>query len=209
MWRASQILLLACPILLSFPSLAQASIRRPKIEELVNSADLVVIGNVTSVRATPPELYRQIAMTVVIGVAVVVAGVLIWRRRWSALVVLAALSLLGIALFDAPFDTYRKVAFVSVSSTVCGATPAAEIPVYYQNGFVCDVTTFAAGREYLLFLKEVSSGYTLSWYDWGEWTIEDGLVQTERRTWGDAAPPIPLTEFMARIKRVRSEQEKR
>jgi hypothetical protein len=56
-------------------------------------------------------------------------------------------------------------------------------------------------------LKRISSGYVLSWYDWGEWTIEDGLVQTERRTWGHAAP-IPLAEFIARIKEVRSKQEK-
>jgi hypothetical protein len=202
-------LTLSCPILFFSASLANARIKSPQIGELVDSADLIVIGKVESVRTTPPELRRQIATVALIGIAASVAAFLLWRKRWSIAVALGVISLLGIGLFGAPFGTHRKVAYVSVSSTIMGAMPVHKIPVYYDDGFVCDVTRFDAGKEYLLFLKELSSGYALSWYDWSEWTVEDGFVQTERRTWGDNAAPIPLADFIARIGEARSKHEEK
>jgi len=191
-------LLLGCPLPLLWASSAVARIKPPQFEELVDSADLIVIGRVKSVKATSPAMLRQVArIAVTCGVASV-AVFLVRRKRWSDAVVLVAIGLIGVALIDVPFGTHRRVARVEVTSSIAGATPAHEIVVYYDDGFVCDVTHFVAGRTNLLFLKEITSGYARSWYDYGQWTVEDGLAQTERRTWTGAAA-IPLADLVARI----------
>ena len=77
--------------------------------------------------------------------------------------------------------------------------------MHYDHGFVCDVTHLDVGQEYVLFLRTLSSGYTVSWYDWSVWAVNSGYVQTERRAWRDAAP-IPLAEFISRIEAIRDSQ---
>lgn len=190
--------LLVCLILITSENVAVARITPPHMEELVDSAELIVIGKVQSDQATPPEMWRLVATTILVIAGVMTSAVLLWRRKFANTAVVVFICLIGIFALDVHYGTYRKVAYLSVSSTIKGTPPHTEIPVYYDNGFVCDITQFAAGKEYLLFLKKLPSGYALSWYDCSEWTLENGLAQTERGTWHDAAP-IPLADLIANI----------
>jgi hypothetical protein len=194
-------------ILASVASVANARIKTPQIEEIVASADLIVVGEVDSVRATPPELWRQIIATILLIAAAAVLAFLLWRRKFAIAACLVVAGLLGVSLFIVPFGTYRKVAVVSVSSTLKGSPSPSTISVYHDHGFVCDVTHFDVGQEYVLFLRQLSSGYTTSWYDWSVWIIKAGYAQTERRTWHDT-PPIAVGEFTATIRELRNRQRK-
>ncbi len=189
----------ACLIFSMSASEAVAAITPPRMEELVDSADLIVIGKVQSVQATSAALRWQIGRAVVVGAGVAISALLLWRRKVLDAVVVLAVFLIGAALWEFPSDAYRKVTHVSVSSTIKGTPPSANIPIYYETGFVCDATRFAAGEECLLFLKNDPAGYAMSWYDYGQWVINDGYSQTVRMTWNQAAP-IALAELIAKIR---------
>jgi len=137
-------------------------------------------------------------MVVLLIASAAIVAVLLWRRK----VAVAGCFVLGVLLavlhFDVPCGTYRKVAYASVSTVIKGVPSSGSIAIYYDEGFVCDETCLDVGQEYLLFLKTLSSDYTVSWYDWSVWTVKEGQVQTERRAWCNAAA-IPLAEFTARI----------
>lgn len=195
-------------ILISFACVANARIKPPRIEELIDSADLIVIGKVESVQATPPEMWRQIGITIVLIAVVAILAFLLWRKRFAIAACLVVICLFLVLIFDVPYGTYRKISQLSVSSTIKGPPTTNDISVYYDDSFVCDVTHFDIGQEYILFLKKLSSGYTMSWYDWSVWTVKSGYAQTERRTWQDAAP-IALDEFIARIEELRDRPPKK
>lgn len=197
--------LLICPILIASANVAVARVTKPHMEELVASADLIIIGRVQSVQATPPELRRQVGMTCLAIAGAATSALFLWRRKFANTAVVVVACLVGGSLLDVPFGTYRKVAYVSVSSTIKGTHPLADIPIYYEHGYVCDVTRFAAGEECLLFLKSISTGYTLSWYDWGRWNISNGYAQTERMTWNEAAP-IAVAELIAMLQELCQKQ---
>ena len=186
---------------------ADARIKTPRLEELVDSADLVVIGKIATVRATPPALWRQVGAIVLLIATAAVFAFLFWKKKVAIAACLVAACLLVIALFDVPFGTYRRVAEVSVSSTIKGRLLPGNISIYYDDGLVCDDTHFDVQQEYLLFLKRLPSGYTTSWYDWSVWTINAGFAQTERRTWHNAAP-IAVPEFVSRIENIRDKTNK-
>lgn len=187
---------------------SHARITTPRIEDLVESADLIVTGKVESVQTTPPELWRLISTTILLIAAVAILAFLLWRKKFAIAACLVFTCLLMVLQFDVPFGTYRKVAQLSVSSTIKGPPSSNNISIYYDDSFVCDVTHFDVGQEYLLFLRKLSSGYAMSWYDWSVWTIKARHAQTERRTWHEAAP-IAIGEFIARIEELCDRQQKK
>ena len=209
MWRVQRTFLVgfsAWLAVLSLGGTADARIKTPLMEELVDGADLIVIGKVESVQATPPELWRQIGTIALWTAAVPVIAFLLWKKKVAIAACLAVTCLLLLLQCDVPFGTHRKVAHLSVSLTVKGPSSVGNIAIHYDDGFVCDVTHLDVGQEYLLFLRTLSSGYTMSWYDWSVWTIKGGCVQNERRAWHDAAP-IPVAEFVLRIEGIRDSHQ--
>ncbi len=46
----------------SLTGVADARIKPPRLEELIDSADLIVVGNVNAVGATPPVLWRRVGI---------------------------------------------------------------------------------------------------------------------------------------------------
>jgi hypothetical protein len=192
-------MLLACLVFALSASQAVARIKPPSMEELVDSADLIVIGKVQSLKATPPVIWRQIGRSALVVAGIAISALLLWRKQVVNALVVIGIFGIGFAAWDVPHDAYRKVADVSVSSAIKGAPPAADIPVYYETGFVCDVTQLVAGREYMLFLKDAPGGYTMSWFDYSQWAIKDGCAQTVRMTWRDA-PAITVSDLIERIR---------
>jgi hypothetical protein len=192
----------------SLISVADARIRKPKIEELVDSADVIVVGTVEGVRPTSAASWLGLSkVALLIGSGVIVA-VLLWRRKVAVAGCVVLACLLVVLQFHIPLGAYRRVARVSVSRTIKGVPSPGEIAVYYDDGFVCDETCFDVGEEYLLFLKKLSSDYTVSWYDWSVWTVNAGQAQTERRGWHNAAP-IPVAELAARIEDILDRQQEK
>lgn len=177
-------------VLVLLTGTAGAAVRTPQMDELTDSADLIIIGEIESVRTTPPYLWRQIGMVLLLIAVATTLAILLWKRRFRIAAYLAVTSLLPISLLCpvGGIGGYRKVASVSVSSAIKGAPSASSIAVYYDNGFICDITHLTVGQEYLLFLKTLRSGYTTSWYDWSVWIIEGDYAQTERRVWHGNAP---------------------
>ena len=129
-------------MLTSLTGIANARVKMPKIEELVDSADMadmIVIGEVESVRATPPAFWRQIGTTILLIASAVVLAFLFWRKKFAIAACFVVACLLVVLLFDVPFGTYQKVAQVSVLSTIKGSPSPCNISVYYDDGFVCDL----------------------------------------------------------------------
>lgn len=192
-------------ILAFLEGVADARISTPGIDELVEGADLIVIGKVQSVRATPSASWRQIGLLTLLIASAAILIVLLWRRRVAIAVCLVVACLFMVSQLQVPFGTYRRLACVSVSSTIKGEPPGRDILVYYDYGFVCDVTRFAAGEDCLLFLKRLPTGYTVSWHDWSLWIIRGEYAETERMTWNDG-DPVSVADLVTRIEAVSEKQ---
>jgi hypothetical protein len=184
------------------PGSVSGFIPTPRADQLCRSADLIVVGKVESVGPTALMLLWLAAgaASLLAAIWIVVAGV---RRGRYGIVPVVLVCSIPIAMIWAvpPWTFYRFVATASVSSVIKGSPPQDPLRVYYYNGFVCDATSFSSGAEYVLFLKKASRGYTVSWWDWSQWKIDDAQVQTRRRTWNDE-PPISMKSFIAKIQEV-------
>ena len=134
---------------------AYARIRTPSLSDLVGSADLIVMGKADSVESTPTEsLCWALTVALVIGIAAMLA-LAAWRRESRFCVFAAFAGIVGALLLAVPVGTYRKVALISVQSTISGRLGQQPLLVYYDDGFICDITSFSRGEEYVLFLKRL------------------------------------------------------
>lgn len=182
------------------PGAASGRIRRPSVEELVESADLIITGQVDSVRMTSCGLVRRISLAVMAVLAPLLT-VVAWWKRGNAVACVVALSLvivLGFLLGPRPTSNYHKVARVFVSRTIKGLASPGTIRIFYDRHEHGDKTHFALKQNYLLFLRRTSLGYTTSWGDWGVWTIAEGYAQTVRRERAND-PPIKLTRLISKV----------
>lgn len=183
-------------------SSASAYIGGPSIEELVDSADLIVTRQVSSVRMTSSALVRQISLTIMVALGPVLTF-MAWRKRGISVACVVALSLaivMGFLLGPRPASYYYRVASVSVSRTIKGPDSLGNILVFYDQHHPCDESHLAVQQNCLLFLKKTSSGYTTSWYDWSVWIIEQGYAQTVRGGRHDT-PPVELNQLISKIER--------
>ena len=179
-------------------SAALGTIRDPTLSELVESADLIVVGTTESVRAAA-WLVVVVVVVAVLHLALIACAIrCAMKRRWAGLAVsVTALIVLVLAVLPGRSalphgDRYAKVARVRVEEVVQGACEQTTIAVSYDTGFVCDATEFVAGGKYVLFLRQQGTGYTVSWHDWSQWEVDGDEVQTPRRQSHEPAP-VPLT----------------
>ena len=179
--KLGALVFLALMLLATMPSVGLARIRAAKLGDLVGNSDLIVVGRVESTRLTRPALWRRVTLTASLGVFATGAFLMLRRKRKTLAAVLVCISLLGLLECSTPCATYSTVADLSVSRIVQGQLTDGEITIWYGGGIPCDETDLDVGQEYLLFLKRLSSGYTVSWYQFSVWTYRSGYVQ--RNPW--------------------------
>ncbi|MFO7903810.1 MAG: hypothetical protein ACQESR_05770 [Planctomycetota bacterium] len=190
------------------PSIKKLEIGRCSIEELVDNADLIIIGRVDSIRMTFYGLCRQIGLTS-IAVLAPLLTFMAWRKRGKAVACFVAVTHLIAFLFvlgPQPSLNYHKVACVSVSRTIKGSVSEVNIRVLYDQNqipqktrFLSEEPIFCVQQDYLVFLDKDSCGYTVSFPACRVWSIEQGCVQTMqmRRL---KRPPINLNRLVSEIK---------
>ncbi len=203
--KLGALVILALMLLATMPGVGLARIRAAKLEDLVGNSDLIVVGRVESTRLTRPALWRRVTLTASLGVFATGALLMLRRKRKTVAAVLVCIGLLGLLEFSTPCATYSTVADLSVSRIVQGQLTDGEITIWYGGSIPCDETDLDVGQEYLLFLKRLSSGYTVSWYQFSVWTYRSGYVQ--RNPWAITPPaPVSLDEVEVEIQKLRNRE---
>ena len=205
--KLGALVILALMLLATMPGVGLARIRAAKLEDLVGNSDLIVVGRVESTRLTRPATWQRVTLTASLGVFATGALLMLHRKRKTVAAVLVCIGLLG--LFRVQYsvrETYSTVADLSVSRIVQGQLTDGEITIWYGGSIRCDETDLDVGQEYLLFLKRLSSGYTVSWYQFSVWTYRSGYVQ--RNPWAIRPPaPVSLDEVEVEIRETAGNRE--
>lgn len=203
--KLGALVFLALMLLATMPGVGLARIRAAKLEDLVGNSDLIVVGRVESTRLTRPARWRRVTLTASLGVFATGALLMLRRKRKTVAAVLVCIGLLGLLEFSTPCAMYSTVANLSVSRIVQGQLTDGEITIWYGGSIPCDETDLDVGQEYLLFLKRLSSGYTVSWYQFSVWTYRSGYVQ--RNPWAITPPaPVSLDEVEVEIQKLRNRE---
>ncbi len=187
-------------ILAPLAGVADGRIKVPSIAELIDSADVIVIGQVESSRPPPAVFWRNVPMGALLIASIALVALLLRKRSYALAACVGVGYLMILMLYPVPYGTYRKLARVSVASLIKGTPPPKHISVLYdEQGFVCDRTELQVGRDYVLFLKHAPSGYVPSWYQWSVWAVETGPVQAERRM-SHGATSISIGDLLQQIR---------
>jgi hypothetical protein len=183
----ARLVLLGAATWLLVGSSTYGSISDPTLSRLVDSADLIVVGTAEFVRTSSRFLASLIFVLVLHVVLMACAIRYGMKHQWVRMTLSATafVALLLLSLPVAPFfptsGRYRMKAIVRVEDVMKGGPYTDVITVMYDTGFVCDSTNLVPRQEYLLFLRQEGTTYTVSWYDWSQWEYDGNAVQTQRR----------------------------
>jgi hypothetical protein len=188
--------------LVAAPGALFAAIAAPQtLESLVGESDVIAIGHVeqdSGIRYMMPGLWLSAIVVLAIG--------LLWawrhRARKLAVGILAALLLLGIIVLvvqelQTRWHLYSRMATLTPEQFLKGHA-GSEILIMYGDGFPCDTTRFHSGRRYVLFLREEGRHHVLSWYQYSQLEVNDGLVSA---TWGIGGT-MELEKLSERVQKV-------
>ncbi len=184
-----------------------ARIRVPKIDELIDSADVIVVGKVESSRMVQSVIWNYVVTVVSL---IFIFGVLAWlirKRRFAIAFFFAIVAFDSYGLLSGvTLPALQRVAKIKILTTLKGDAIPQDIALFFrETGFICDETKLDASQEYLLFLKTMPGGYAPAWHDWSVWRVKDGFVQNDKRN----KEPIALTEMTKLIEAQRNQPQQK
>jgi len=174
------------------------SSRRPSLHDLVDTADIILIGDPESLQLTRLALCFRIARVICLLVSAFFIMRSLAKRRLAEAALYGLCTFVVFSIIEPPIGTYQRVAHVSVSSILKGPPALERISLYYDEVHTYINMHFEVDRPYLLFLKQVPNGYAPVRLQWSVWGINAERIQAES-TARPGARPLLVADLLAKI----------